>query len=182
MSPEDFHHKAVGWFSIVSIVAVIFGGVFALAEYRAKKTAERRLTTAGYIRTFQGTAAFAANDKLAEVWEVEGMRTIERVIAAPQPDQARIYSDGVNALVVSHESESAIRYLMGFYEDVAFCAVWDLCDVGLTRQFFENRGRTFFRKYYPYICRLREKWNDETIWREAEFYYNQTRGSAVCET
>jgi len=73
-----------------------------------------------------------------------------------------------------------VDYVMNFYERIVTCINTRICDEELVAKFFSNNGRVFFRKYYPYLCRKRQQWNDNSIWSNAEAYFNPEGVGKIC--
>ena len=86
----------------------------------------------------------------------------------------------VIALINEERLSTNIDYIMDFYERLVTCVNTGLCDKAIIDKFFLKNGRTFFRKYYPYVCSLRTKWKDKSIWSSAEVYFNPGGVGKIC--
>jgi hypothetical protein len=69
---------------------------------------------------------------------------------------------------------------MDFFDRVATCVDFGMCNKEIIDTFFLKAGQIFFRKYYPYVCDLRAKWRDNTIWSVTELYFNPVGVGRIC--
>lgn len=164
--------------SVISALAIVSGGTFTLIEYYDHKNNIKQSSSLALVSEYHSQDFIKYREKLDESWEIGYPVLID--ILKSNTDKTKAYQEFVIALVKKEEITSEVNNIMNFYERIAICVNSGLCNKKIIDDFFIKNGRTFFRKYYPYVCLLRERWNDESIWKNIESYFNPGSLGKIC--
>ncbi len=164
--------------SFVTVVAIFSGGLFALIEYYGQKTDKKQSRSLTLVSEYHSRDTLIYRNRLDDAWEVGYPVLI--LTLNENSDKSAAFNSYVNTLINEEQLSKDIDYLMGFYERLVTCVKAKLCDKTIIDKFFLKNGRTFFRKYYPYVCSLRLKWKDESIWSNTEKYFNPGGVGKIC--
>lgn len=163
--------------SVVTILAIFCGGIFGLVEYLDYKNNEKIKNSLNLVNRFQSGEILNERLKADSIWQdvYQELITIFKADASPEA-----YEGFVIAVISKKKMEKSINSMMGIYEETVICVESGLCDQDTIDHYFSKSGRTFFNKYYPYVCNQRKKWNDPTIWENIQKYYNPKSIGKVC--
>ena len=86
----------------------------------------------------------------------------------------REYANFINRFI---NEDSNTRYqemllLTNFYNSIASCVEFNLCDRKTAEVLFQVEGKTFFENYHPFFCTIDEKWNDKLLQYKSVKFYN----------
>ena len=164
--------------SSFTVIAIIAGGMFALVEFYGYKQDKKISNSLGLVSEYYSEDVLQYRRKLDEAWETGHPILVETLRS--RQDKAKAYDEYVIALVEKEELSLAIDYVMDFFERSVVCITAKLCDQATIDKFFYKNARIFFRKYYPYVCALRKKWKDDSIWLDVEAHFNPASIGKSC--
>lgn len=179
MTLEQWEKLSITIVSFVTVLAIIGGGLFALIEYYDHKADGRKKISLALVSDYHSKEYREYRENIDEAWEVGHPVLISAL--TKEKCKSRAYNKYVVALVSEEKLSNDVGYIMDFFERVATCVNSDLCDKQIIDKFFKKSGRTFFRKYYPYVCNLRNKWQDNSIWSNTEVYFNPGGVNKICK-
>lgn len=162
--------------AIVTITAIVFGGGFGLLEYLDKKKESQISNTLDLVKRFQTTEVLETRQTLDEAWSSNYSDLLEVLSPAEEPpdyDVSKAYKEYVMGFVERYKFSVQINLILEFYEQVVICVNASICDVNTVNDFFLRNGKVFFRKFYPYVCNQRRKWNDPSAWSDAQNYFTK---------
>jgi hypothetical protein len=183
-SLKDWTEILTPWVQIVGLLAA---GTFALVEYQARKQdarVERAITYLGRANSEELIEARNAMEKQQQMTTNRLREVLLNRKVSQDERNTTYFSFVVNDLVMhgSKESlETPFRLTLGFLEDGIVCSRQGLCDEAVVRANLADFGRGFIRTYTPYLCYLRHVWNDPSIGKRAEEFYNPTARGHACE-
>ena len=164
--------------SFVTVAAILFGGFFTLIEYYRHKIDIKQDNSLKLVSEYHSKDALKYRERLDAAWEVGHPVLISTL--KNSSDKSSAFNSYVTALIREEKLSVSVDYVMDFYERLVTCVNTSLCDKAIIDKFFLKNGRTFFRKYYPYVCTLRSKWNDNSIWSNTEQYFNPGGVGKIC--
>ncbi len=166
------------YLSYLSIIAIIVGAGFTLFEYNGYKADKKINYSLNIVADYTNPEIMKHRTKLDEAWEIGYPILIKNI--KNYKDTSNAYNKFILALVKEENLSRPIDYVMDFYERISLCVSAGLCKKDVIDKFFLRNGQIFFRKYYPYVCDLRKKWNDDTIWLNVELYFNSKSAGEIC--
>jgi len=165
-------------YSFSTVIAIVVVGGIAVFEYYTHKTDAKKASSLKLVFEYHGEGALKYRHKLDEAWEL-GYPVLIKTLKG-NTDKAKAYNKYVNALIAKKALYTEIDYVMNFYERTVTCVNDNICDEDIVAKFFLNNGRVFIRKYYPYVCSIRQNSNDNSIWSNAEAYFNPEGVGKIC--
>lgn len=163
--------------SIVTIIAIISGGVFGVIEYLDYKKEIRIKNTIDLVNRYHSGHVLESKLRTDKVWN-EMYPSLIELFSTDSSSEA--YEGFVLTIINKKNLNSPVSVLMGLFDETVVCIESDICDKETIDRYFLKSGRSFFNKYYPYICDQRSKWNDETIWVNVQKYYNPGSTGKIC--
>lgn len=163
--------------SIVTIVAILCGGMFALFEYLDYKKESQRKNSLELVARYQQGEILKNRLKTDLAWEgIHG----ELIELFKKDTSKEAYENFVITVITKKELFAEVSSIMGLFEETVVCVNSGICDKETITNYFFTSGRSFFNKYYPYVCDQRTKWNDYTIWKRVQTYYNSQSIGKIC--
>ena len=163
--------------SIVTILAILFGGIFGLIEYFDYKKSNRIENSLVLVERFNQGEILKNRAATSLVWQDLHQELINLFQKDSSPEA---YEGFVLAVVKEKNLAKEVSSIMGFYEETAICVNAGLCETRTINRYFSKSGRSFFNKYYPYVCNQRTKWNDSSIWKNVQINYNPESIGKIC--
>lgn len=163
--------------SIVTVLAIIGGGIFGLVEYMEYAKDTKIKTSLGLVTRYHTGQILKSKIKTDSAWnEVYS----ELTTLFKKDTSAEAYEEFVLTVVKKKDIYVDVNLIMGLFEETVICVDSGLCDKVTIDSYFKNSGRSFFNKYYPLVCDLRKKWNDKKIWLNVQTYYNPESLEKIC--
>lgn len=181
MSLDRWEKLAGTLLAFATVVAIVIGGGFAVFEFRAHKHDRRVEQALELAREFNSPEVWQARNRLNGAMD-DGFAVLERVMADAQADPARAYETFILALVDEANLSGELNLVFGFLERVVTCVEARLCDRRAANDLFGKDAQVIFRQYHPYVCRLRDNWNDSSIWAGVERQFNPESGGGSCRS
>jgi hypothetical protein len=173
--------------SWITVVGLVGGGIFALAEYQGNKKDTRIQRSLAHLGKFASKEISEARVAIAlrQDAKVNRLREILLNRETSQEERNAAYYIFVVHELVAHGTTDGIQdkiYLvLNTLEEAIICGEQGLCDEATLRAGFFDYGQGFVRTYTPYLCYLRRAWNDPALGRRAEAYFNPAAPPDVCE-
>lgn len=164
--------------SLFTVLAIVVGGIFGLCEYFSAKQASKVGNTLNLVDEYYSPPMVKVFRDISSSWDI-GYGVLSTIVKNAE-NPAEEYSTFVKALIKEESLQYNIERLFRFYERVVICVESQVCDAKSARAFFLRDGKTFFRQYYPYVCGMRSRWNDPTIWASVQMYFNPESINKVC--
>lgn len=163
--------------SFSTTLALICGGIFGLVEYLDYKKDNSIKYSLSLVSRYQAEDVLKQRIKTDSAWQdanddLVKLLKIDRSVSA--------YEGFLLSVVKKNELDAAIITLMGFYDETVVCVKSRICDKATINSYFLKSGRTFFNKYYPYVCLQRNIWSDPTIWFDVQRYFNPKSLGKIC--
>lgn len=164
--------------SLATLVAMVAGGLFALLEYLEYRQEGRVRQSLELVKQFNDERLAAQKAKTDDAWD----HSQPQLVALFARDRsAAAYAQFVMTLVEEKALRHAISLQFDFYEQTVTCVNAKLCDQSTLDDYFLHSGKRFFNKFYPYICAQRRRWNDPSLWRKVQAYYNPGSMGRLCQ-
>lgn len=147
----------------LAALAVVIGGLFGVFQYLEHKSAVRIDRTMAFVERYHSDGLLLearlkiSNSMKRRVGEINELLTDP---AIKPKNLAQKYNSEINRLIETDELYGSLEQILTFYEQIIMCRELNLCDVAIAEQFFDTDGKAFIRTYYPYVCQLREQWNN----------------------
>ncbi|SNX59303.1 protein of unknown function [Nitrosomonas ureae] len=166
--------------SVISTFAIITGGIFGLVEYMGHKEDLRKSASLNLVTNYHSDVYLKNTEKLQNIWSnhYPNLIILSNDNILHNKEKIIAYNKFVIEMVSKESISQEIINILNFYERVAICVEAQLCDKEVIDNFFLNDGRTFFNKFYPYICALRNQWQDNKLWFKPETYFKP--GITLC--
>lgn len=163
--------------SIVTVLAILCGGIFGLIEYCEYKKSNRIKNSLNLVERYNKGEILRSRITSGAVWQDLN----EELVSLSQRDNSpEAYEGFVLAVISEKKLTKEVSSIMGFYEETAICMSAGLCEEDTINSYFSKSGRSFFNKYYPYVCSQRIKWNDPSIWENVQIRYNPESIGKIC--
>ncbi|GAB2681221.1 hypothetical protein Q4574_19625 [Aliiglaciecola sp. 3_MG-2023] len=168
----------------IAALAVVIGGIFGVFQYLEHKDAVRVDRSMAFVERYHSDGLLMqARLKITDSMTAH-VDEINQVLTDPsiQPDNvAGQYKEFINRQVENDQLSGPLDQIFTFYEQIILCRDLTLCDDAVAEQFFDTDGRAFIRTFYPYICNIREKWNNpDKFDRLLNFYAGN--GKSICDS
>ncbi len=168
----------VSW---ITVLGLIVGGIFTLIEYRHHVRSEKIERTMGYLTRFNSQDILRYRvilDRLQDShYQAESKALLNPIKSKRKSEYDKLILDMTQPSI----NRESINGLMDFYDEIAICADVKVCDSDTAHALFNKDASAFFTTFSPYICDLRNKWNDRTIGAELENFFNGTIDSNSCQ-
>ncbi|HEX5717035.1 MAG TPA: hypothetical protein VF179_12800 [Thermoanaerobaculia bacterium] len=171
----------------IQTIGLMVAAIFALVEYQDRKDDLKIQRSTTYLAQASSQELIEARSKLAER-QHELVGELREILLAKDSAQDQInaaYFAFVVEDLVMHGSEQSLytpfQLTLGFLDEGVVCAKQGLCDEEVIRANLTEFGRGFVRSYTPYICYLRHVWNDPSIGKRAEEFYNPGAAGEACK-
>jgi hypothetical protein len=170
----------------IQVLALLAAGIFALTEYLGKKQEVRVQRAVDHLARFSSSDLTSARMSLTqrEQEEVGSLNAIllDKSMSRDQKNVA--YYNFVVKELVPHNSqdglEASFHRILGYLDEGVVCAKQGLCDESTIRSGQSDFGEVFLHTYTPYLCYLRRIWNDPTIGKRVELFYNRQVADRAC--
>jgi hypothetical protein len=170
----------VPWITVFGLIA---GGVYSLVEYRNHERDRRIEATMAYVTRYMAPPLSDYRAVLVKRWqahEADLLAVLKNSSLTPA-ELNRQYSAGVLAMVTADELALPIQETVLFFEQLANCVTLKLCESDAVNSMLAGQAQEFLHQYYPYVCHLRQEWNDPAIARQLEQVFNaQSMGKDIC--
>lgn len=163
--------------SIVTVLAIICGGIFGLIEYCDYKKSNRVKNSLDLVERYNKGETLKNRVITGVVWQGLNEELVSLLKNNRSPEA---YEGFVISVIIEKDLAKEVSSLMGFYEETAICVNAGICDANTINSYFSKSGRSFFNKYYPYVCSQRAKWNDTSIWKNVQIRYNPESIGKIC--
>lgn len=164
--------------SVITIISIIVGGIFAMVQYLEHKKELKIKHTLEFVTKFNSDKFMDLREKINNVWN-DANPVMVKILTKDKTPEA--YEGFVVALVKKYKIHSEIDNIMTLFEEIAICSIENICDKQTVNKYFYDDGKIFFRKFYPYVCDLRKKWNDKKIWYKAQEFYSDNTLGTLCK-
>lgn len=155
-------------------IAVIVGGMFGVFQYLEHKSGVRVDRTMAFVERYHSDGLLMearlklSNSMAQRVDEINQLLTDPAI--APNQLVPR-YNERIVQVVKEDDLEGSLQQILTFYEQIILCRELELCESEVAEQFFDTDGKAFVRTYYPFVCKIREQWNNpEKYDRVLAFY------------
>ena len=162
--------------SWLGILTIFIGGAYSILEYIEHKQAvkvERSLSYVGdYRRGEIANAKLALNQLLAD-----NNNDIVKILSHEYKNQEALNKAYDNFIIkITNQSviQRNLEVMFSFFEEAAVCVDKKLCDRDVIKIFFNDDAKSFFNAYYPYVCRLRRQWKNDTVYLKVEKFFVQS--------
>ena len=163
--------------SIATIIAILCGGLFGLVEYLDYKKSVKVENSLNLVNRFQSGEKIKDRRATDSAWQNNNKKFMT---LRKKGNAQEMYEKFVINLIEKEKIKYNISSLMDFYEETVVCIQAGLCDQSTINDYFSKSGKTFFKKYYPYVCDQRNMWNDSSIWEKVQKYYNPKPKGKIC--
>lgn len=168
----------------LAALAVVVGGLFGVFQFLEHKSAVRVDRTMAFVERYHSDGLLLearlkiSNSMKLHVGEINKLLTDSTI----EPKQlAQKYNTEINRLIESDALSGPLEQILTFYEQIILCRKLELCEPAIAEQFFDTDGRAFIRTFYPYVCQIREQWNNPNKFdRVMAFYVRDS--DALCKT
>ena len=159
----------------VAAIAVVVGGFFGIYQYLEHKSAVRVDRSMAFVERYHGNSMLVeARLKIIESI-TNKTEHIKKVLEDPNLEPEKIpdvYNTEILKLIKEDKLAGPLEQLFTFYEQIILCREMDLCEEEVSKQFFDADARDFISTYYPYICNLRQDWNNPNQYKKVTQFYS----------
>ena len=162
----------VGWFTIL---ALSIGGGWAILQYKEHKNETSIARTLEYVQRYNTGAIAKHRWRLESNWDKEW-----EAIIKVREDQSKKVNEEIEEyskimIKLMEKDYSSFRKLENFFDEIANCALEGICSEEKAYKYFNYDASLFVVKYYPVICRLREKYRNPSFGEAMiKFFYEVT--------
>ena len=155
-------------------IAVIVGGFFGVFQYLEHKAAVRVDRTMAFVERYHSDgllmeARLKLSDSMTE--KVDEINQLLMNDSIEPEELASKYHAKIISLIAEDDLSSSLEQILTFYEQIILCRELNLCDSSVAEEFFDTDGRGFVRTYYPYVCQLRNQWNNPRQFERVVAFY-----------
>ncbi|PCJ47023.1 MAG: hypothetical protein COA74_12495 [Gammaproteobacteria bacterium] len=158
----------------LAAITVVIGAMFGLYEYIEHKENLKVDRAFEFVTSYQSNEYLVkARLDISKVME-ESLPAIYEILKNPKLTSAQLaeaYHLEIMKIIEQSKLSSSIEQVFTFYEQVILCRNMALCDETVLKNFFDNDAGTYTRSFYPYICTLRKKWNNPTVYERVVSFY-----------
>ena len=177
MSLDNSEKEANIAVSIVTIIAIISGGVFGLVEYLEYKKESKIKNTIDLVTRYHSGHVLKSKLETDKVWN-DMYPIMTEIFKTDKTSEA--YEGFILTIIEKNNLTSSVSIVMGLFDETVVCLESEICDKSTIDNYFLKSGKSFFNKYYPFVCDQRNKWNDVTIWKNVQKYYNPDSMGKIC--
>lgn len=178
MTLDDFNKLTSSIFSIFSILAITASGIFALCEYQGHKESVRQENSLKLVAEHSGKESMERQLKVSRLWEDNFDSMIDTV--TPSKNQQKSYAEFFDTQLKNNPVNNDIDFLLDFYERAAICASYEICSSEVIHKFLDDHASAFIIKVHPYVCNMRSKWKDDTLWEVSQTFFAPTSIGGMC--
>ena len=176
MTLKYFKDLSEAILAFLTATGLLIGGGFALMEYLEHKKQLQIETSMKFVSRFQDDHFLKSRQKLRRTWD-DAYPQITSILLAknvPQETINRNYYEFVNEHITKQGLQSDLELIMEFFQETTYCVGAKLCAKDVITEFWGREGEDFVSIYYPYICELRRKWNDDSIGEDIQKFFIPT--------
>lgn len=167
----------------IAALAVVIGGIFGVFQYLEHKDAVRVDRSMAFVERYHSDGLLMqarlkiTHSMTMHIDEINQLLTD----ASKSPDEiSNQYTTLINKQIELETLSGHLEQIFTFYEQIILCRELKLCDSSVAEQFFDTDGRAYIRTFYPYICNIREKWNNpDKFNRVLNFYVRNNKN--ICK-
>lgn len=163
--------------SWLGVITIVLGGCYTVLEYVEHKQSVKVQRSLSYVEKYRSSNTAEAKLSLNQLL-IDNNEQLNNLLLKKYEnsvDLAEAYNLFVLDIVKPSLIQRNIEILFSFYEEVAICVERGLCDNEITQSFLSNDAKTMFNSYYPYICRLRKQWKNNSVYLRTQQYYVGTK-------
>jgi hypothetical protein len=182
-SLKEWTEVLTAWLQVLGLFAA---GIFALIEYQGQKYASKVQRSVEYLAKADSEVLTEARVKISQNEQAKFPR-LQKILldkALTQDETNTAYFQFVVDELVRYNEEPGLKtefsLLLGFLDQGVICSQEGLCDEATIRSSLSDFGKNFVRTYTPYLCYLRRAWNDPSVGRRVEKFYNPTAADTAC--
>ena len=163
--------------AIVTSIGIILTICFSLDKYTKNNSLN-------LVEHYSSSATFESRMNIESVWRKNKETLVIEIKRLKDPKAvARFYNDLVLSLVKENDLHNDLALVSEFYEKTAICVDSGLCHEKTITNYFSRNGRIFLNRFYPYMCALRNFWEDPSIWQTIQKQYKPNSiGKNICST
>ena len=166
----------------VAALSVVIGGLFGVYQYLEHKDLVRVERSMVFIDRYHGNDQLLDSRLKIVATLNNNLGQINKVLKDVKVEPSKLgslYHAEILKIVKSSSLAVPLQHLFAFYEQTLLCREMALCDDVTMARFFDKDGRSFTRTFYPFICNIREEWNNPEAFNTViDFYVGA--GKRVC--
>jgi len=169
------------WLTVLGLIA---GGIYTLVEYQNHERQQRIETTMGYVTRYMSPPLSDHRVVLLRQWQrhESDLLAVLRNTSLSSDELLRHYSTKILAMVTDDGLAAPIQELVLFFEQLANCVSLELCQRDAVNSMLAGQAQEFLHQYFPYVCYLRNEWNDPSIAHQLEQVFNpESIGRNYCQ-
>lgn len=180
---KEWTEVVTAWLQVLGLFAA---GIFALVEYQGRKEEVKVQRAVDYLASADSEILIKARLKLSENEQRNIQRYDEILLNTKLPQDeinTNYYQFVVDELVMYNKDpglKAEFGLILGYLDEGVVCSEEDLCSKKIITSHLSQFGKTFVRTYTPYLCFLRRAWNDPSIGKRVEKFYNPTAADNAC--
>ena len=166
----------------IGAMAVVIGGIFGIFQFLEHKSALRVDRSMAFVERYHANNLLVeARLKVADVTtrRIEDVNLILKDPDASSEKLSKLYNAEIVKIVKEESLSGALEQLFTFYEQILLCRKMELCEAEVAENFFDTDGRAYLRTFYPYICYIRQEWNNPSQYEAVVNYYLGS-GTEIC--
>lgn len=181
---KEWTEVLTAWLQVLGLFAA---GIFALVEYQGRKGAEKVQRAVDYLAKADSEILINARLRLSDNEQRKVGRYDKILLSESSTHDEKItaYYQFVIDELVMHSKEPGLKsefnIVLSYLDEGVICSEQGLCDRDIITASLSDFGKSFVRTYTPYLCYLRKAWNDPSIGRRVERFYNPTAADTACE-
>lgn len=158
----------------IAAIAVIVASIFGFYEYLEHKSGVRVDRSMAFVERYHGDNLLMASRLKITAAMNHGIDEINQILSDPQlkpEDLGKLYKIEIMKLVEEESLSGSLEQVFTFYEQILLCRSMELCEDSVAENFFDNDGRAYIRTFYPYICDIRQEWNNPGQYERVVNFY-----------
>jgi hypothetical protein len=158
----------------VAAITVVIGGLFGIYQYLEHKSAVRIDRSMAFVERYHGNSMLVeARLKITESI-YNNTDHIKKILENPELKPESLpaaYNSEILKLIKKEKLASSLEQLFTFYEQIILCRELGLCEEEVSKKFFDADAQDFISTYYPYICNIRQEWNNPAQYKKVTEFY-----------
>lgn len=169
MSWESAKKRTEVLYDVVSMLAIVIGGGYALWQYNDHVQAQRAKESFTFVERFYSAPISDAYFKLSTAWDRHAL-AVKKLRGKGDAN----YTKFIISTIKAERLERDIYMLLGFYEGVGLCIHHGWCDRRMAQTFFCESASLFFFLHYRFIALKRSEWSNPRFGAETERLVKKT--------
>jgi len=152
----------------VGLVALLFGGIFAMIQYLDKERADQVKYSLDFLQKFNSPPVIEARKAVLAAWTPNRGRLTTALAKYSSEPQA--YPNVVSEVIETKNLNDPLITLFDFYESLQICVETRVCEASTSSSLFQRDARMLFQLHFPFIEEQRKILSDDQFGQKLEIF------------